>query len=286
MIKRILTGLVLTVILVPLAFIGGWAYVAMAMIISYLAGYEVLKVMNIADPALRKLKYVVPLWNVYTLLFAFIAPEWILASIALATAALMGITMVINNMSLKTSLSVVFCYLYTGVLWMLTVMVRNPLTTYHELFDLSIGFYLFSFLVLVVCATDIGAYVIGILFGKRKLCPTISPKKTIGGAIGGGVFGTLVGIGFYLLVSEVILHAPLLNIVDGNKALNIIVIGIISLVVSICGQIGDLVASKIKRSYDVKDYSNLLPGHGGILDRFDSLIFAGAVFASIIAILA
>ncbi len=286
MLKRILTGLALCALLIPVAFIGGWAYVVVAMIVSYLAGYEVLKVMSTQDPALKKLKYVVPLWNVYTLLFAFIAPEWVIASIALAVLALMGVTMVINNMNLKTTLSVIFSYLYTGVLWMLVVMLRAPKTTYTTLFDLSHGFYLFAFVVLVVCFTDMGAYVIGILFGKRKLCPTISPKKTVGGAIGGAIVGTLVGVGFYLLISELVLHAPLINAVAEKRILNLIVVILISLVVSICGQIGDLVASKIKRTYDVKDFSNLLPGHGGILDRFDSLIFAGAVFASIIAILA
>ena len=286
MIKRLLTGLILCVILIPLLFIGGWAYVVIAMAVSYLMGYEVLKVMNLADLALRKLKYVVPLWNVYTLLFAFIAPEWAVASIALAMLALIGVTLVINNMQLKTTLAVVFSYLYTGVLWMLVVMVRHPLTTYSSLFDLSNGFYLFSYLVLVVCFTDMGAYAVGILFGKRKLCPTISPKKTIGGAIGGAVIGTLVGIIFYLVTSSLILKAPLIDFGLEGSVWNLVLVGLISLVISCCGQIGDLVASKIKRTYDVKDYSNLLPGHGGLLDRFDSLIFAGAAFAALLAILA
>lgn len=285
MIKRILTGLILCAILIPLHFIGGWAFVAMAMIISYLMGYEVLKVMNLDDPVLRKLKYVVPLWNVYTLLFAFIAPEWVLASIALAVLALMGVTMVINNLPLKTTLSIVFSYLYTGVLWMLAVMVRHPLTTYTSLFDLSNGFYLFSYLVLVVCFTDMGAYVVGILFGKRQLCPTISPKKTVGGAIGGAIVGTIIGVAFYQIASSLILKAPLLNIGLDGTIWHLVIVALISLVISCCGQIGDLVASKIKRAYDVKDYSNLLPGHGGLLDRFDSLIFAGAVFAALLAIL-
>src|SRR5690625_1497151 len=95
-------------------------------------------------------------------------------------------------------------------------------------------------------------------FGKRKLWPEISPNKTIAGALGGVLSACLVGLSFQLFY-------PFEH--------SLIIILIITILVSIVGQIGDLIASAYKRHYEVKDSGNLLPGHGGILDRMDSLLF-------------
>jgi phosphatidate cytidylyltransferase len=110
----------------------------------------------------------------------------------------------------------------------------------------------------VTWATDSGAYFIGKQFGRRKLWPAISPNKTVEGSLG----GVLCGVLFSFLVQRII---PSLG--DPWE-----VIGI-GLVVSIVGQLGDLVESAIKRSSGVKDSGKILPGHGGVLDRFDSLLF-------------
>lgn len=111
----------------------------------------------------------------------------------------------------------------------------------------------------VLCAfgTDIFAYFAGYLFGRHKLCPKISPRKTIEGAIG-GILGSLILCTFfgYLIFGESIIH--------------FIVIGVLG---SIMAQLGDLTASIFKRKMGIKDYGNLIPGHGGILDRFDSVLF-------------
>jgi phosphatidate cytidylyltransferase len=119
---------------------------------------------------------------------------------------------------------------------------------------------------LLVWATDIGAYLFGRQFGSRffnrKLAPSISPNKTIEGAIGGVVSAVLVGALFLFFFKD-------------ELATSIEFFPMILLVIffSIVGQFGDLVESAIKRYYDVKDSGKLLPGHGGILDRFDSLLF-------------
>lgn len=114
-------------------------------------------------------------------------------------------------------------------------------------------------IVLTAFGTDIMAYFTGYALGKHKLCPKISPKKTIEGAIG-GVVGSLVlsGIFGYFFASEILIHC--------------IIIGVLGGVVS---QFGDLTASIFKRKMGIKDYGNLIPGHGGILDRFDSVLFTG-----------
>jgi phosphatidate cytidylyltransferase len=102
--------------------------------------------------------------------------------------------------------------------------------------------------------TDTFAYFGGMFFGKRKLCPDISPKKTVAGAISGTLFGTLAGVAVFWIAHG----SPLM--------------GLIALPLSIVSQFGDLSASIIKRYFGVKDYGKLFPGHGGMVDRFDSII--------------
>jgi len=110
--------------------------------------------------------------------------------------------------------------------------------------------------------TDTGAYLTGKLFGKTKLMPELSPKKTVEGAIG-GIIGSTLG----MLVYGFIMERFLMPVVD-YKAL-----AIIGVVLSVIAQIGDLSMSAIKRAYGLKDYREVIPGHGGILDRFDSVLF-------------
>ncbi len=116
--------------------------------------------------------------------------------------------------------------------------------------------------------TDIFAYFTGMAIGKRKLCPTISPKKSVEGSIG-GILGSVIlsgGFGYFLLQSGAI------N--DDKIVLHCMMIGVFA---SIISQFGDLTASVFKRRMGIKDYGNLIPGHGGILDRFDSVLFTAPI---------
>jgi phosphatidate cytidylyltransferase len=119
--------------------------------------------------------------------------------------------------------------------------------------------WLLLYLVLIATMTDTFAMLIGCLIGKHKLIPEVSPKKSIEGSIAGSIVGTAIASIYYI------------NILDTN--INLIVLLVMSLILSILGQIGDLFFSKMKRENEIKDFSNLMPGHGGILDRFDSLSF-------------
>jgi len=105
--------------------------------------------------------------------------------------------------------------------------------------------------------TDIMAYFSGYLLGKHKLCPKISPKKTIEGSVG-GMLGSIVfsGIFGFILMPELLVHCLIIGALGG-----------------VISQLGDLTASIFKRKMGIKDYGNLIPGHGGILDRFDSVLF-------------
>jgi phosphatidate cytidylyltransferase len=135
------------------------------------------------------------------------------------------------------------------------------------------GLYIIGFLFMITVMTDVFAYLVGINFGKHRLAPQISPKKSIEGSIGGTVFAVIFTM-IYIQVVD-------LQAID-QVQLNVFVAILIILMISVMGQIGDLVASKLKRDFGAKDYSNLFPGHGGVMDRFDSAIFAALVLLFIV----
>lgn len=144
--------------------------------------------------------------------------------------------------------------LFLGISLSLIKLIRNT--------SLSLTIYLF----LITIITDTYAYITGLLLGKHKLLECISPKKTWEGMIGGTVFGTLIPVVFFHTIV--------------NQVMPIYEIVIMTLFLSILGQFGDLVFSNIKRYFGKKDFSNIMPGHGGVLDRLDSIIFVllGFVF--------
>ena len=123
------------------------------------------------------------------------------------------------------------------------------------------GKYLIYLVLLGACGTDVFAYFVGVLTGKHKLCPKISPKKTIEGAVG-GIAGAVI---CYVCFGLVMQHCFKMDV----NYVNLLILGVFSGVLS---EIGDLAASMIKRQYEIKDYGHLLPGHGGIMDRLDSII--------------
>jgi len=129
------------------------------------------------------------------------------------------------------------------------------------------------FLLILIWAADIGAYFAGKLFGKTKLCPSVSPGKTLEGVCGGTALAQAVAIS-YVYVS---VQAPLLS--------DFLIFSFIALVISLVSVLGDLFESVLKRIAGVKDSGNMLPGHGGILDRIDSLTSSAPIFFLLIVVL-
>ncbi len=132
--------------------------------------------------------------------------------------------------------------------------------------QLTYGVYLVWMIFINSWISDTCAYLTGVMIGKHKLAPVLSPKKSIEGSIGGIVGSALVGglFGYFLEVTI------------GLQQL-IIPLAIVGGVGSVISQVGDLAASAIKRNYEIKDYGKLIPGHGGIMDRFDSVIFTAPI---------
>ncbi len=123
------------------------------------------------------------------------------------------------------------------------------------------GKHILVLIILSAFSTDIFAYLVGRFFGKHKLCPKISPKKTIEGAVGGIVFCVISIVIYGLLLSVKTVWQP-----------NYLILVFFAIVCSVIAQLGDLVFSCIKRKFNVKDFGWILPGHGGVCDRFDSVL--------------
>lgn len=157
-----------------------------------------------------------------------------------------------RTFNIEDAALVVFGALYIG-------MGFNNVITMRDM-----GLDTILFLFFVIWSTDTGAYIFGRLFGKHSLAPHISPNKTIEGAMGGVLSALLVGWLFIKFFQP--------NLGQTNHAYLLI------MTLSMVGQFGDLVESAYKRHFGVKDSGNLLPGHGGVLDRFDSTIFASIMF--------
>ncbi len=173
----------------------------------------------------------------------------------------------------------------TLVLLALVILLAHVLSKDYNIIDISLNFMFifyivipFSFIcilsdknsylpwIIFLCAwtTDTMAYFIGKNFGKHKLLEKISPNKTVEGFLG-GIVSCCIVIPIYGMVFYEHLNISLVHLV------------ILSICISIIGQVGDLIASSIKRLVGIKDFSNLIPGHGGVLDRFDSILLISIV---------
>lgn len=249
--QRIITAVAAAAIFLPIVIYGGWPFIAMVYFIASVALYEALK--------MRKLNLLsIPGIISLILLWIFMIPD--------------------QHQGILDSLNYTKLELFMlGVLLFLTytVITKNLFTFEDVAFSIlsilyvGLGFYFFIetreasltfvfYSLFMIWATDSGAYFIGRAFGKRKLWPEISPNKTTEGFFGGVLSALIVAVLFSIFadmeVSAILLIAA-------------------TAFLSVFGQIGDLVESAMKRHYQVKDSGNILPGHGGMLDRFDSLLF-------------
>lgn len=128
------------------------------------------------------------------------------------------------------------------------------------------GAYLFLIIFISSWIPDTGAYFVGRKFGKHKLIPDVSPKKTVEGAVGGILSCTIVFVIYSIIVN-----------IAFDVHINVLVMILASVILAVASMVGDLVASLVKRFYKIKDYGNLLPGHGGIMDRFDSVFATSCI---------
>lgn len=178
------------------------------------------------------------------------------------------------RMGQTSELVAVSGYIFFGLLCIILLRYTESTSIYGEKHVYTVlGKYLYLLIFIGAWSTDTGAYFVGVTMGKHKLIPDVSPKKTVEGAIG-GLLGCIVGFSIYGGVLAIFY----------NVKVNWIMLIAAALVIGVVDQLGDLIASYIKRERGIKDFGNLFPGHGGVLDRFDSVI-AIAPFMYFISIL-
>ena len=259
MTKRVLSAILLIVVFIPFLIIGELPFAILMTILGVMGVYELLKVRETKKKFPIVLKIFAYVLAAYFCLYNSSAIDFInkidykvMAFIIFLFVSPMVFINDTKKYNLNDGLFLIGVILFIGFSFNLVTVIRN--------YDIVYLIYL----LLITTITDTFALFTGSLIGEHKLCPKISPKKTIEGLVGGVAMGTFVASAFYITV----IHAnPNIWIVIGC-----------TLLLSLVGQLGDLVFSSIKRYYDVKDFSELIPGHGGILDRFDSLIFVSLAF--------
>ena len=151
--------------------------------------------------------------------------------------------------------------------FLIVLMFVYMLSYVYQIRTLNNGLYLAFLVFLCSWGCDTCAYCVGVLIGKHKMAPKLSPKKSIEGAVG-GVLGSALLTALYCFIFR-----NHMNI----DATEIAILAVIAAVAGLISMVGDLCASAIKRNYDIKDYGHLIPGHGGILDRFDSMIITAPI---------
>lgn len=250
-VQRLISGIILVAIMLALFIVGGdvlW----LGMIFVSVAGiYELNRVFGIQDKLLGFAAYLaVAVWYV-DLRTPFLPDDMLFVS---GYLILLLAIYVFSYPKYRTKqvLAAFFGFFYVALL--LSYVYRTR--------ELPGGVYLVWLILLCSWGSDTCAYCVGVLFGKHKMAPVLSPKKSVEGAIG-GVVGAMLLTGIYGAV-----FAKQLGIgTDG-----IVVLAAVSGAGALVSMVGDLAASAIKRNYEIKDYGTLIPGHGGILDRFDSVI--------------
>ena len=264
--RRVLTGAIIVAVALPIIIFSEYVIYPIALSLFCLAAiYELLKVTGVTN----QYSICIP-----TYLFAFsmpfcayFAPDahrekyiYILTAVLILFMLYLFALMIFRKGFLP--------YKKVAEIFMIVSYVVISFTALSLLRYMENGKFLFFLVFVAAWGCDTFAYLVGTLIGKHKLIPEISPKKTIEGAIG-GIIATVLLFALYGFLVENYWG-------DGTKP-RYLVLMIYGFILAIVGQLGDLIASAIKREHGIKDYGNLLPGHGGIMDRFDSILAVSTV---------
>lgn len=259
---RTLSSIVIVIIAGAALILGDWVLAAVLLLISLIAVRE----LSIATKVHTEGKWINLMEGAvwigticYYAVMYFLKDFTLLFMIVIATLMLAMIVYVVRfpKYDANQTMSIVFSYLYAPVMLSFIYLTRS----------LPHGIYLVWLIFISSWISDTFAYLVGITIGKHKYLPKLSPKKSIEGSIGGVIGAGLVsGLYGYLFLEKIITTTEVTWI--------LVLIGAVGSVIS---QIGDLAASAIKRNHDIKDYGKLIPGHGGIMDRFDSVIFTAPI---------
>ncbi len=254
MIQRIITALVIVALVVPPLLLGGYWLLALVAVIMVVGGVELLQL----TPNYRRMPpafYVVIMLLCAALLF--VPEKYFFATNALSIITILAFPIFFSKLTSRDSFVI-------AVVFILFYAFASSFVSIHKVNEMYVWY-----IILATYACDTGAYFAGYFFGKHKLCERISPKKTIEGSIGGFLFSVVISFVFALFFLK---EAPMSLLVCASLGMPIV------------SQIGDLAFSSIKRNYNIKDFSNIFPGHGGFMDRIDSLVYNLVFFYALLII--
>ena len=258
---RIISSAVgLPLVIICIAF-GGYALKALVLAISIIGMYEFYNAFSKRNKAVHFIGYIFAVFFVLCSKAIINTANYFNIFISVFICVLLIYSVIFHGTNSITDTVLTFfgffyvCFIVTHI-----DLIRN----------FNYGKYFVWLIFICAWGSDTGAYFVGMKYGKTKLIPTLSPKKTVEGAIGGVVTAGILAFVYGLIIYK--------GFGFGSVS-NMYIYPVIGVVGSILAQIGDLAASAMKRSVDIKDFGNLIPGHGGILDRFDSVILtAPAVY--------
>lgn len=254
---RLFSGIVLLIIIIAAIFAGSPVIFALAAILSLIGLYEIYKARGMEKSSIGCAGFAAAI--------LYIVCTWSDFEGSALTAVAAGFLMIMcfyvfsfPKYKAEDAAYIVFGMIYVPVLMMCMYKVRI----------MEEGIYLVPLIFISAWGNDTLAYCVGKLIGKHKMAPVLSPKKSVEGFIGGIVGAALLGALYGIFVNTKMIEdsvnfVPVFAVICGAA-------GAISV-------IGDLTASAVKRDYGIKDYSRLIPGHGGVMDRFDSILFTAPV---------
>ena len=256
---RLISGIILVLIALAVIISGGPVLAATLFIISVIGLNELYRALGSEDRKFSPLAAVGYLGCAVYYIMVYCGYTAYTMKVVIAVLVLVMAVYVFTYPRYKTDqvTGTFFGVLYVAVM----------LSFIYELRQMQNGVYLVWLIFLSSWGCDTCAYCVGMLFGKHKMSPRLSPKKSVEGAVGGVVGAALLGA----------IYAAAISGRMTGEANHVLSFAVICAVGGLISMVGDLAASAIKRNHDIKDYGKLIPGHGGILDRFDSVIFISPV---------
>lgn len=266
---RIISGALYGAAMIVFMILGSWPLLLWNAFIGVVGYYEMARATGVLNKDQKCNIFIIVSWiatlGYYALWFFNVSVTYILLYILVYMTCIMTIFVFsFPKYNGQQVMNCFFAFVYAPIMTSFIWLARE----FHSSFDTDrygIGFFAVWLICIAAWFSDMGAYFVGVFLGKHKIAPHLSPKKTIEGCVGGVFFA---GLGGFIL--SLVLYMR--HIVNMDMRL---VFTLICMAGSICGQVGDLAASGIKRHFGIKDYGKIIPGHGGVCDRFDSIIFTG-----------
>jgi len=255
---RLLSSIVLVIIVASVLLLGGPVLFLFTLFVALKAFFEMTKATKVRGESqkvcLLEIFGALGVLGYYGVVYFANTETYIMLTITLTIVAILFVyVFTFPKYGANQIMAAIFSFIYAPIMLAYLYLTRN----------LENGIYIVWLIFISSWICDTCAYLVGMAIGKHKLAPILSPKKSIEGGIGGIAGAALVGLIYAMILKH-------LGVSQGNL---LWVFPVISAIGAMISQVGDLAASAIKRNFGIKDYGRLIPGHGGIMDRFDSVVF-------------